>query len=134
MGEGTPAGPLEARTPCSLAPLHRCRSSRRVVRPHPLCMDRAGPDAASVALRHSQGFLPEETGFAHLAHNHVLHGCDNPRGTCDMQHGYEFERMWRNVFGSSISPSLAAGHVQAMVACHSSLRCGSAQGEITNRK
>lgn len=64
----------------------------------------------------SRGYLPEETGFAHLAHNHVLHhvGCENG-GVCEARtmDGFEFPTMWKNVFGSSIAPSLAAGELNA---------------------
>jgi len=68
-------------------------------------------DTAFAASRH---FLPEETGFAHLSHNHVLNGCEG-RVKCEAKEldGYEFPTLWKQVFGSSIAPSLAAGELAA---------------------
>eukprot|EP00435_Cladocopium_sp_Y103_P031090 s1640_g7.t2 len=69
-------------------------------------------DSVFAAIR---GFLPENIGFVHFAHNYVLHdlGCrDNP--DCEgHQLDPEFGVLWKKVFGSSIAPSLAAGDVNA---------------------
>jgi len=64
----------------------------------------------------SRGFFGEQVGFSHLAHNYVLHnlGCEN-NPACEAKEldGYEFPELWRNVFGSSIAPSLAEGDLNA---------------------
>lgn len=64
----------------------------------------------------ARGFLPEEVGFVHLAHNYVLHnlGCAT-NDDCEAKEldGYEFPELWKNVFGSSIAPSLAEGDLNA---------------------
>jgi len=70
----------------------------------------------------ARGYLADEVGFVHLAHNFVLHelgcrgrGAEHVERVCDAQvlDSFEFPTLWREVFGSSIVPVLAAGDLNA---------------------
>ncbi|CAE7269748.1 unnamed protein product [Symbiodinium microadriaticum] len=52
-------------------------------------------------------------GFVHFAHNYVLldWGCDQRKDCEGRQLEPEFSTLWKRVFGASVAPSLAAGHV-----------------------
>ncbi|CAE7277260.1 unnamed protein product [Symbiodinium sp. CCMP2592] len=59
----------------------------------------------------SRGFLPEEAGFIHLAHNYVRHDCPGNRTECKDPDAPEVARLWRKVFHSSIAPTRLEGHM-----------------------
>lgn len=67
----------------------------------------------------SRGFLPPEVGFVHLAHNHVNHKCQLRDGVpiegCQSRDldTLEFPTLWKNVFDSSVAPTLQSGDVSA---------------------
>ncbi|CAE7305326.1 unnamed protein product [Symbiodinium sp. CCMP2456] len=69
-------------------------------------------DSVYAAIR---GFLPSGIGFVHFAHNYVLldWGCDQRKDCEGRQLEPEFSTLWKRVFGASVAPSLAAGHVNA---------------------
>ncbi|CAJ1391878.1 unnamed protein product [Effrenium voratum] len=63
----------------------------------------------------ARGYLEEDIGFVHFAHNYVLHdlGCEGGVLCEGRQLDPEFAALWKAVFGSSVAPSLAAGEVNA---------------------
>eukprot|EP00931_Biecheleriopsis_adriatica_P073424 TRINITY_DN47708_c0_g1_i1.p1 TRINITY_DN47708_c0_g1~~TRINITY_DN47708_c0_g1_i1.p1 ORF type:complete len:567 (-),score=96.61 TRINITY_DN47708_c0_g1_i1:15-1715(-) len=61
----------------------------------------------------SRGYLPPGVGFIHLAHNYVRHDCPGATAECKNPDAFEVAQLWRNVFGSSITPSMTEGDLNA---------------------
>ncbi|CAE7472535.1 unnamed protein product [Symbiodinium pilosum] len=59
----------------------------------------------------SRGFLPQDAGFVHLAHNYVRHDCPGDTSGCLDPDAPEVARLWRRVFHSSITPARIEGHL-----------------------
>lgn len=61
------------------------------------------------------GYLSNQIGFIHLAHNYVLHEsrCKPGDRSCETRDRFEFDVLWKRVFRSSIAPSLAGGQVNS---------------------
>ncbi|CAE8685504.1 unnamed protein product, partial [Polarella glacialis] len=63
----------------------------------------------------SRGYLPNELGFLHLSHNYVHQevNCSASNSSCQPREKWEIQNLWKNVFGSSLVPSVTDGSLSA---------------------